>query len=245
MAKLTDKIAVVTGGTTGIGLATAKLYRDEGAKVIVTGRDPKTLERARQELPGVHIIRADQGSLADIDALVAEVKRQHGGVDVLFVNAGIAEFRPLGDVDEAFFDRILGVNLKGAYFTVQRFAPILREHASVVLNTSIVDEKGIANTSVYSASKAGLRSLARTLSTELIPRKIRVNAVSPGPIDTPIIDKLGVPRAAFQEQITAQIPMRRLGTADEVARVALFLASSDSSFVLGSEIAVDGGMIQL
>ncbi|MGZ3418015.1 MAG: SDR family oxidoreductase [Polyangiales bacterium] len=246
--KLENKVAVVTGGTTGIGLATAKLYRAEGAQVVVTGRDPATLARAREELPGSLVIQADQSSLAAIDALVAEVKQRHGAVDVLFVNAGIAQFRPFSDVDEAFFDRILDVNLKGAFFTVQRFSPILRDGASVLLNTSVVDEKGMANTAVYAASKAGLRSLARTLSTELAPRRIRVNAVSPGPIKTPIMGKLGFDQAtltALEEQLVASVPMKRLGSAEEVAQVALFLASSDSSFVLGSEIAVDGGLTQL
>ncbi|MGZ3451985.1 MAG: SDR family oxidoreductase [Polyangiales bacterium] len=246
--KLENKVAVVTGGTTGIGLATAKLYRAEGAEVVVTGRDPATLARAREELPGSLVIQADQSSLAAIDALVAEVKQRHGAVDVLFVNAGIAQFRPFSDVDEAFFDRILDVNLKGAFFTVQRFSPILRDGASVLLNTSVVDEKGMANTAVYAASKAGLRSLARTLSTELAPRRIRVNAVSPGPIKTPIMGKLGFDQAtltALEEQLVASVPMKRLGSAEEVAQVALFLASSDSSFVLGSEIAVDGGLTQL
>jgi NAD(P)-dependent dehydrogenase (short-subunit alcohol dehydrogenase family) len=246
--KLENKVAVVTGGTTGIGLATAKLYRAEGAEVVVTGRDPATLARAREELQGSLVIAADQSSLADIDKLVGEVKKRHDKIDVLFVNAGIAQFRPFSDVDEAFFDKIIDVNLKGAFFTVQRFAPILRDGASVVLNTSVVDEKGLANTAVYSASKAGLRSLARTLSTELLPRKIRVNAVSPGPIKTPIIGKLGLDQAslsAIEDQFASMVPMKRVGDAEEVARVALFLASSDSSFVLGSEIAVDGGLSQL
>lgn len=248
MSKLQNKVAVITGGTTGIGLATAKLYRAEGAEVVVTGRDPATLEAARKELPGSLVFAADQSSLADIDALVAEVKKRHGGVDVLFVNAGIAQFRPFSDVDEAFFDRMIDVNLKGAFFTVQRFSSVLRKGASVLLNTSVVDEKGMATTSVYAASKAGLRSLARTLSSELLPRGIRVNAVSPGPIKTPIMAKMGMPAdavAALEQQLIAGVPMKRLGSAEEVARVALFLASSDSSFVLGSEIAVDGGLTQL
>ncbi|AKF11160.1 SDR family oxidoreductase [Sandaracinus amylolyticus] len=248
MTKLANKVAVITGGTTGIGLATAKLFDAEGASLVLTGRDAAAIESARRELPRADVLAADQSSLADVDRLVEHVRARHGRVDVLFVNAGIAKFRPFEAVDERFFDELVGVNLKGAFFTVQRFAPILRDGASVVLNTSVAGVRGPANATIYALSKAGLRSLARTLSTELAPRGIRVNAISPGPIETPIFGKTGADAdviAVMKQSMSDAVPMKRLGTADEVARATLFLASTDSSFVLGSELAVDGGLTQL
>jgi NAD(P)-dependent dehydrogenase (short-subunit alcohol dehydrogenase family) len=249
MGRFDGKVAVVTGGTSGIGLASAKALVREGARVVVTGRDPKGLEAARQELgPKALALRADASQLSDLDELAAEVKARLGGVDVLFVNAGIAKFAPAEGVTEAFWDETLGTNLKGAFFTVQKLLPLLRKGASIVLNTSAVNQKGFAYTSTYSVTKAGLRSLARTLAAELIGRGIRVNAVSPGPIETPILSKNGMPaeqQQAFGAQLRAQNPMKRFGSADEVAKATLFLASEEASYITGVELSVDGGATQL
>lgn len=248
MGRYAGKTAVVTGGTSGIGLATAKLLLDEGARVLVTGRTDKTLDAARVELGDrAIVVKSDTASLADIEKLGGKVKEALGEVDVLFVNAGIAKFAPFEAVTEAFYDEILAINTKGAFFVVQRLAPLLRSGSSVVLNTSIVDELGFPSTSVYAASKAALRSLARTLATELLPRGIRVNAVSPGPITTPILEKSGLPQealAAFQVQLRETNPMKRLGHADEVARAVAFLGF-DATYTTGAELPIDGGYSQL
>jgi NAD(P)-dependent dehydrogenase (short-subunit alcohol dehydrogenase family) len=248
MGKYEGKKAVVTGGTTGIGLATARALLAEGAEVLVTGRSEATLDAARRELgPGAHVARSDTASLADIDALGALVEEKLGRVDFVFVNAGVARFAPLEAVTEGFYDDQFDVNTKGAYFTVKRLASLVRDGGAFVLNTSIVDEKGMPGTSVYAATKAALRSLARTLAAELLPRRIRVNAVSPGPISTPIFGKLGLsPEAqtAFLQQTTENNPMKRFGSPDEVARAALFLGF-DASFTTGAELPVDGGLTQL
>jgi NAD(P)-dependent dehydrogenase (short-subunit alcohol dehydrogenase family) len=245
MGKLKNKVAVITGGTTGIGLATAKLFADEGAKVVVTGRSPATLAAAREELGGrAEVIASDATKLADIDALFAHVKKTHGRVDVLFANAGGGAFKPFEASDEAYFDELVTLNLKSPYFTVQKALPLLGRGASVILTTSIVDTKGFPSTSVYGAAKAGLRALARSLGAELVDRGIRVNAVSPGPIETPIYGKLGLGEYldGFKAQMVTLNPMKRFGTPDEVARAVLFLASDDASFVTGTELAVDGGV---
>lgn len=248
MSKLTDKVAVITGGTTGIGFATAKLFVDEGAKVIVTGRSPATLAAARAELAGkAEVVASDATKLDDIGRLFDHVREEHGRVDVLFANAGGGQFRPLEAVDEAYFDDMLALNLKSVYFTVQKALPLLGRGSSVVLNTSIAGAKGFPGTSVYSAAKAAVRQLARSLGAELLDRGIRVNAVSPGPIETPILGKLGLGEQldGFKQQMTGMNPMKRFGRPDEVARAALFFASDDSSFVTGSELAVDGGVTYL
>lgn len=247
MAKFTGKVAVVTGGSTGIGFAAAKQLIQDGAKVIITARNREALERAAAELgPNAVALVSDTAKLEDIDRL-AKAVAELGGVDFLFVNAGIAKFAPIEAVDEAHYDEIQNVNTKGAFFTVQRLVPHLRSGGSVVFNTSIVDEKGLPSTSAYSASKAALRSLTRTFATELLPRGIRVNAVSPGPTETPIFGKLGLPADVAQgmaNQFAATNPMKRFGRPEEVARAALFLGF-DASFTTGAELPVDGGMSQL
>jgi NAD(P)-dependent dehydrogenase (short-subunit alcohol dehydrogenase family) len=247
MDRLHNKVAVITGGTTGIGLATAKRFLAEGARLVVTGRNDQTLAEARKELPSeVEVFKADTSRLEDIDRLVERVKTLHGGVDVLFVNAGIAKFQPFDQVSEALWEETMGVNLKGAFFTVQKFSPLLREGASVIFNTSVVDRVGMNMAAIYSASKAGLRSLSQTLATELVGRKIRVNAIAPGPIATPIYGKLDMPKEtvdAFAHDILGKVPMQRFGQPEEIAGVAAFLASQDSSFITGEEILVDGGYL--
>jgi NAD(P)-dependent dehydrogenase (short-subunit alcohol dehydrogenase family) len=249
MGRLKGKVAVITGGNSGIGLATAREFAEQGAKVVISGRDQKTLTEVARELgPDALVVRADVAHLADIDKLFAAVRAKFGRIDVLFVNAGIGKFSPLEAVTEEFYDAILDVNLKGAFFTIQKALPLLADGASIVLNTSINAHIGMPNSSVYAASKAGLLSLARTLSAELVGRNIRVNAISPGPVTTPIYGRLGLPTDVLEQtrqNIVSQVPMKRFGRPEEIAKTALFLASSDSSFLLGSEIVVDGGMSQL
>lgn len=246
---LSGKIAVITGGNSGIGLATAKLFLKEGATVAIIGRDSKTLEAAKKELGGNLIaIKADVSSIEQVEAAAQEIKSKLGQIDILFANAGIAEFLPMEQVDEAFFNKTFDINVKGVYFTTQKFSPLLRDNGAVLFNTSVVNQKGWPGTSVYSASKAAVRSLARTLAAELVSRNIRVNAISPGPIETPIFGRMGMPPEAVKEMadsILQQSPMHRFGSADEVAKVALFLASDQSSYITGSEIGVDGGLGQL
>jgi NAD(P)-dependent dehydrogenase (short-subunit alcohol dehydrogenase family) len=249
MGKLEGKVAVITGGNSGIGLATAKEFKEQGARVVITGRDQKTLDQAKREIGGdVLALRSDASSLTEIDKLLAAVKEKFGKIDVLFVNAGIGKFVPVEDVTEELFDSIMDINFKGAYFTIQKALPFLNDNASIVLNTSIVAHIGMPNSSVYAASKAALITLARTLSAELVGRGIRVNAVSPGPIATPILNRMGLPPEALEETrngLKDQVPMKRLGRPEEIAKTVLFLASSDSSFLLGTEITADGGMSQL
>lgn len=247
--KLEGKTAVITGGNSGIGLATAKLFIQQGAQVVILGRDGKTLESAARELgPKAIAFKADVESLDQLDVAAKEVGNKLGKVDILFVNAGIAEFRPMDQVDGAFFDKTFDINVKGAFFTVQKFAPLLRDHGAVMFTTSIVQQKGWPGTSVYAASKAAVRSLTRTLAAELASRHIRVNAIAPGPIETPIFGRMGMPPEAVQqmvEGILQQSPMHRFGAANEVANVALFLASNQSSYLTGGEVCVDGGIGQL
>lgn len=249
MSKLNGKIAVITGGSSGIGLATAQKFIKEGAKVVITGRKQETIDEALEVLGENAVgVRGDVANLSDLDTLFATVKAKFGSIDVLFVNAGVAFFAPLEASSEDFYDQIMNINVKGAYFTVQKALPLLREGSSVILTTSVVNQLGMENTSVYSATKAALRSLARTLSAELVGRGIRVNAVSPGPIETPIFSKTGMAQADLDEfgaSVTEKVPMKRMGKADEVANTVLFLASEDSSFILGSEIVVGGGMAQI
>lgn len=247
MSKLNGKVAVVTGGSSGIGFAAAKLLVQEGAQVVITGRNREALSRAVSELGSkATAVVADAAKLSDLDGLVEKVKGL-GGLDFLFFNAGVAPFAPLEAVTEQFYDDLLDINTKGAFFTVQRLAPHLRSGGSIVFNTSVVNVKGLANTSVYSVSKAALRSLTRTLAAELLPKNIRVNAVSPGPISTPIFNKMGLPAEALEgmaAQFRELIPMKRFGTPEEVARIALFLGF-DATFTTGAEVPVDGGLSQL
>jgi NAD(P)-dependent dehydrogenase (short-subunit alcohol dehydrogenase family) len=249
MGKLEGKVALVTGGNSGIGLATAKEFKDEGARVVITGRDTKTLDDARSFLgDGVLAVRSDTSRLDEIDKLFKEIKDKVGNIDVLFINAGVGKFVPLEAVTEELFDWTMDINFKGAFFTIQKALPLLNENASIILNASINAYIGLPNSSVYAASKAALISLARTLSAELVDRGIRVNVVSPGPITTPIFGKLGLEADVLDEtlkNIQAKVPMKRFGRPEEIAKTALFLASSDSSFLLGTEIVADGGMSQL
>ena len=247
--KLENKVSVITGGNSGIGLSTAKLFQAEGARVVITGRRQDVVDSAVKEIGGGSVgFKSDASKLDDIAALYEKVKGKFGKIDVLFLNAGIAKFGSFTSVDEATFDAMVNINLKGLFFNVQKALPLLNEGASVIFTTSIADQKGFPDTSVYSATKAAVRSLARTLSAELADKKIRVNAIAPGPIDTPIFEKLGAPEEAVEEikgGFESMVPMKRMGTPDEIARAALFLASDDSSFVLGVELVVDGGMAQL
>ena len=249
MGKLEGKVAVITGGNSGIGLATAKEFKEQGARVVITGRDQQTLDEAKREIGGdVLALRSDTSRLTDIDKLFATVKEEFGHIDVLFINAGIGKFAPVEAVTEEEFDSIMDINFKGAYFTIQRALPFLNDNASIVLNTSIAAHIGMPNSSVYAASKAALITLARTLSAELVGRGIRVNAVSPGPVTTPILNRLGLPPEALEETrntLKDQVPMKRFGRPEEIAKTVLFLASTDSSFLLGTEIIADGGMSQL
>ena len=246
MGKLDGRIALVTGGTTGIGFATAKLFRDEGARVIVTGRNAERVAHAREELGrGVEALIADTARKEDINSLFVRLARDHGRLDVLFLNAGVAGFAPLQDFSEELFDEIMNVNYKGAFFTLQRALPLLSHGSSVILNASIAAHVGMAGTSAYAGSKAALLTLAKVASAELAERGIRVNAISPGPVETPILGKLGLPPETlkgFGERVHARTLVKRFGAPEEIARAALFLASPDSSFLVGAEIVVDGGM---
>jgi NAD(P)-dependent dehydrogenase (short-subunit alcohol dehydrogenase family) len=249
MKRLQGKVAVITGGSSGIGLASAKRLAEEGAKVVISGRNQKTLDDAVKFIGnGVLAVKSDTSKVADTEKLLKEVAQKLGKIDVLFVNAGIAKFAPLTDSSESFFDEQFNTNVKGAYYTIQKAIPHLNDNASVILNTSIVSTKGQANTSVYSSTKAALRSIARTAATELVGRGIRVNAVAPGPIETPIFEKTGLPKEAideFAKEVTQRVPMKRFGKPEEVAGAVAFLASSDASYITGVELNVDGGMGQL
>jgi NAD(P)-dependent dehydrogenase (short-subunit alcohol dehydrogenase family) len=243
------KTVVITGGNSGIGLATAKLFKDEGANVAISGRDQKTLDEAVQIIgKGTLAVKADVSKLADIDRLFAEVVAKFGKIDALFANAGIAKFSPATDSSEQLFDETFDVNVKGLYFTLQKAIPYLNDNAGIVLNSSVVNSQGTPGMSVYAATKAAVRSLARTFAAELIDRGIRVNVVSPGPISTPIFGKAGLPQAAvddFVNQVKTRVPMKRFGTPEEVGEATLFLASPQASYITGVDLNVDGGMGQL
>jgi NAD(P)-dependent dehydrogenase (short-subunit alcohol dehydrogenase family) len=248
MSKHEGKIAVVTGGNSGIGLATAQRLVGEGAYVFITGRRQPELDAAVKLIgKNVTAVQGDVSNLADLDRLYATVKQQKGRIDILFANAGLGEFAPLGSITEAHYDKTFNANVKGLLFTVQKALPLLVDGASVILNASIVSIKGIAAFSVYSATKAAIRSFARTWTVDLKDRKIRVNVVSPGPIETPAIDRLA--QTAGGDQLKAGlirgVPMGRMGTSDEIAKAVSFLASDDASFITGIELFVDGGMAQI
>lgn len=246
---LSGKTAVITGGNSGIGLATAQRFVDEGARVAILGRNRETLQTAKDQLgDDVLALAVDVADLAAIDAAVANIGDTLGKVDILFANAGIAKFAPMQAIDETLFDQTFDVNVKGVFFTVQRFAELMNDGGSVILNTSVSHHKGWPATSVYAASKAAVRSLARTLAAELTPRGIRVNAISPGPIDTPIYARLGMPEEAvteMAESIRQQTPMQRFGSPEEIASVVHFLSTDASSYMTGVELGVDGGLGQL
>ena len=247
--KLEGKIAVITGGNSGIGLATAKRFVTEGAYVFITGRRQKQLDLAVSEIgKNVIGIQSDVSNLADIDKIYNTVKDQKNHIDIIFANAGIAQFAKLEKISEEHFDKIFSINVKGLLFTVQKLLPIFQEGGSIILNASIGSSKGVEETSVYSATKAAVRSFARTWTVDLRHRKIRVNAISPGPIDTPIFSNLmqnEEQTEQFKKNIVNTVPMERMGTPDEVAKVVSFLASDDSSYITGIELFVDGGLAQI
>ena len=249
MQRLEGKIAVVTGGNSGIGLATAQRFLEEGAKVAISGRNETTLAEALKKLgKDVLAVRADTAHLDEVERFLSEVNKKLGKIDVLFVNAGVAKFAPLTETPESLFDEQFDINIKGAYFTIQKAVPYLNDGASIILNTSVAGSTGTPGTSAYSATKAALRSLARTAAAELAERNIRVNAVAPGPIITPIFGRTGLPQQAIDDwakDLVSQVPMKRFGQPEEVAGVVAFLASRDSSYITGVEINVDGGLGQL
>jgi NAD(P)-dependent dehydrogenase (short-subunit alcohol dehydrogenase family) len=249
MGKLDGKIAVVTGGNSGIGLATAKRFAAEGAYVFITGRRKPELDAAAKAIgKNVTAIQSDVSNLADLDRLFATVKEQKGRVDILFANAGVGELAPLGAISEKHYDFIFDINVKGVLFTVQKALPLMNPGSSIILNGSIVSTIGGQAISVYSATKAAIRSFARTWTTDLKGRNIRVNVVSPGPIDTPGLDGLGgdmVPGDELKKKLVEQVPMGRIGSPDEIAKAVVFLASDDSSYVTGIELFVDGGTAQV
>ncbi|AOC95734.1 Diacetyl reductase [Flavobacterium anhuiense] len=245
MKNLENKVAIVTGGNSGIGYAAAADLVAKGAKVIVTGRNREALAKAEKELNVTGIV-ADQSDLKSIDGLVEEVKTKFGKVDILFLNAGIAAFAPVDSASEDHYDSIMNVNVKGVYFTVQKVLPILNDGGSIIFNTSVNAHVGMPNSSVYAASKAAVLSLNKVFAVELASRKIRVNAVSPGPIETPLYGKVGLEKEEVEGlgyALGEKILLKRFGQSAEVAKTVSFLASDDASFITGSEIVVDGGLI--
>jgi len=249
MSKLAGKIALITGGNSGIGLATAKQFVNEGAYVFITGRRDSELAAAVKEIgKNVTGVRGDVSKLDDLDRLFAQIKGEKGKLDIVFANAGIARFAAFAKITEELYDSIFNINVKGLLFTVQKALPLLPDGASIILNASIVASKGLPSNSVYSATKAAIRSFARTWTTDLKDRRIRVNAVSPGSTDTPGLSDLLASGEAGQERlkmISSSIPLGRLGTPDEIAKAVVFLASGDSSYITGTELFVDGGFAQV
>lgn len=249
MSKLSGKVAVVTGGNSGIGLASAQAFANEGATVIITGRNVQTLDTAVQTIGAkATAVQVDVTQIDELAQLFANIATKHGKIDVLFVNAGMARLAPFENITETDYDSVMNVNVKGAYFTIQKALPYLNEGASIVLNASINANIGMPMTSIYAASKAAVVSLARTLSAELVGRGIRVNVVSPGPTSTPLFGRLGFSEAeldGFASQVVSQVPLGRFGQPEEIAKAVLFLASDDSSFIVGEELVADGGMSTL
>jgi len=249
MSKLEGKVAVITGGSSGIGLAAAQLFASEGAKVFITGRRQNELDAAVKQIgKNATGVQGDVSNLEDLDRLYAQVKQQDLRIDVLFANAGGGEFSGLGSITEEQFDKTFSINVKGLLFTVQKALPLFQDGGSIILNASVAGSKGIGAFSVYSATKAAVRSFARVWTIDLQPRRIRVNAISPGPIDTPILNNLASTKeelGQLKTNLASGVPMGRMGQPDEIAKAALFLASDDSSFVTGIELFVDGGLAQV
>jgi len=243
------KVAVVTGGNSGIGLAAAKAFTREGAKVAIIGRSDATLKAAQKELgPDALALKADTSKVSEIASAMEAIKRRFDRIDVLFVNAGVGRFIPFEEVSEEFFDEIMDTNVKGVFFTVQKAAPLLSRGAAGVLNASIAAHTGLPNSTVYAASKAAVVSLAKTLSADLLLRGVRVNVVSPGPVETPIFGRMNVPEEQLKqtkEWFAQQVPLKRFAQPDEIAEAVLYLSSSQSNYVVGTELVVDGGMIGL
>ena len=249
MGKLEGRIALITGGNSGIGLATAKEFVNEGAYVFITGRrDPELTAAVKEIGRNVTGVRGDVSNLGDLDRLFAQIKREKSKLDIVFANAGVAKYAPFGEISEEHYDSIFNINVKGLLFTVQKALPLMPDGASIILNASVVASKGLTANSVYSATKAAIRSFARTWTTDLKGRRIRVNAVSPGVIDTPGLNELMGSTEAGQQRlrtIANSVPLGRLGTPKEIARAVVFLASDDSSYITGIELFVDGGFAQV
>jgi NAD(P)-dependent dehydrogenase (short-subunit alcohol dehydrogenase family) len=249
MRKLEGKVALITGGNSGIGLATAKRFVEEGAYVFITGRTQAKLDDAVKQVgSNVTGVQEDVAKLDDLDRLFERIKKDKGRLDIVFANAGIAKYAPLGSIDEEHFDSIFGGNVRGLLFTVQKALPLLPDGASIILNASIVGSKGFAANSVYSATKAAVRSFARTWTTDLKSRLIRVNAISPGPIDTEGLRELLSSSEVGRDRLkglSSMVPLGRIGSSDEIAKAVVFLASDDSSFITGIELFVDGGLAQV
>jgi len=249
VGKLEGKIALITGGNSGIGLATAKQFVNEGACVFITGRREPELTAAVKEIgKNVTAVQGDVSNLGDLDRLFAQIKKEKSKLDIVFANAGVAKYAPFGKITEELYDSIFNINVKGLLFTVQKALPLLPDGASIILNASIVASKGLSSNSVYSATKAAVRSFARTWTTDLKDRRIRVNAVSPGPIDTPGLSELLASSETGRQRLAAistTVPLGRLGTPDEIAKAVVFLASDDSSYITGTELFVDGGFAQV
>src|SRR5438034_4716218 len=249
MGKLEGKIALITGGNSGIGLATAKQFVNEGAYVFITGRREAELAAAKKQIgKNVTAIQGDVSNLDDLDRLFAQIKKERGKIDIVFANAGVARYAPIGTITEDFFDSIFDINVKGVLFTVQKALPLLRDGGSIILNASIVGSKGLSSNSVYSATKAAVRSFARTWTTDLRDRRIRVNAISPGPIDTPGLSELLASSETGEQRkkmISTTVPLGRFGRPEEIAKAVVFLASDDASYITGVELFVDGGFAQV
>jgi len=249
VGKLEGKVALITGGNSGIGLATAKQFVNEGGYVFITGRREAELAAAKKEIgKNVTAIQGDVSNLHDLDRLFVQIRKEKGNIDIVFANAGVARYAPLGAITEDFFDSIFDINVKGVLFTVQKSLPLLRDGGSIVLNASIVATKGLSSNSVYSATKAAVRSFARTWTTDLKDRRIRVNAISPGPIDTPGLSELLASSETGEQRkkmISTTVPLGRFGRPEEIAKAVVFLASDDASYITGIELFVDGGFAQV